>query len=136
MRKIIIEISNEDLAACDMAGLNTQTLAKMITSELNSGAGRYMPEDETCIFLRNLKAKASKPEKAQPVVSKIHTEVLGGNAYDATGFINKMGWAKYLLSLDSSGRSAVAVFRMPAEMVYEIREKANYDDPHCDDPRG
>ena len=68
MRTIIIEISNEDLDRADMAGCNTQTLAKKITTALNSEAGHYMPEDSEFVFFNNLKAKAfRKPTQPKTI---------------------------------------------------------------------
>jgi len=67
---------------------------------------------------------------------KIHTEVMGGNAHESAHTINKLGLAKFLLSLSFNGGSySTAVFKMPAHMVWKLREeKPSFDgDPHHDD---
>ncbi len=69
---------------------------------------------------------------------KLHTENIGGNIHKAATFINKMGWAEYLISLYLNGGSySTAVFRMPDEMVWKIREEDRRyaSDSHHDDPK-
>lgn len=67
--------------------------------------------------------------------AKIHTENICGNLHSAAVWINKQGWAEYLLQMEFSGGSTLAVFRMPAELVHDIRAKSaayipesNHDD--------
>lgn len=70
---------------------------------------------------------------------KLHTVNIGGNLHDAATAINRWGWAEYLIHLDSvSGYNTIAVFRMPAEKVNQIRaDMPSYvADPHHDDYRG
>lgn len=70
--------------------------------------------------------------------TKLHTENIGGNLHQAATVINKWGWAEYVVTLDYSGGTTVAVFKMPAEKVHEIRENSPYfnTDPHYDDYHG
>lgn len=68
---------------------------------------------------------------------KLHTENLPGNIHQSATFINKQGWADYVISMDfSGGNYTIVVFCMPDEMVYKIREldKSYTSDPHHDDP--
>lgn len=70
---------------------------------------------------------------------KLHTVNIAGNLHDAARAINRWGWAEYVLTLEStSGFNTVAVFRMPAAKVYEIREgnPAYTANPHHDDYTG
>ena len=67
--------------------------------------------------------------------NKLHTENFGGNVHATATAINKLGWARYVLSMESSGFNTVVVFLMPAQMVWEIREasKSFVTDPRHDD---
>lgn len=69
--------------------------------------------------------------------AKIHTENIPGNIHNAACWINEQGWAEYLLQLDfsGSGHNTVAVFKMPAQMVRDIRAKnvSYVADPGHDD---
>lgn len=70
---------------------------------------------------------------------KLHSVNIGGNLHAATGAINRWGWAEYLVHLDSvSGSNTIAIFRMPAQKVWDIRENdpSFIADPHHDDYRG
>lgn len=70
---------------------------------------------------------------------KLHTQNFGGNLHEAATTINRWGWAEYLIHLESvSGHSTIAVFKMPAGKVHEIRAStASYvADPHHDDYAG
>lgn len=70
---------------------------------------------------------------------KLHTVNIGGNLHDAATAINRWGWAEYLIHLDAvSGYNTIAVFRMPADKVNQIRaDMPSYvADPHHDDYRG
>lgn len=70
---------------------------------------------------------------------KLHSVNIGGNLHAATTAINRWGWAEYLIHLDSvSGHNTIAIFRMPAQKVWDIREKdpSYIADPHHDDYRG
>ncbi len=67
---------------------------------------------------------------------KLHTETMCGNVHEAATTINKRGWAEYLVSLEfTGGNYSTAVFKMPNEMVYKIREASTSyaSDPHHDD---
>lgn len=46
---------------------------------------------------------------------------LAGNLHVATGTINAMGLADFVLSLDYSGSGTVAVFRVPDAMAPKLR---------------
>ena len=68
--------------------------------------------------------------------NKLHTKNINGNLHEAATWINKMGWADKLVTMDSNGFNTVAVFRMPAHEVYKIRNEdpsyvsaPNHDDP-------
>lgn len=52
---------------------------------------------------------------------KLHTETIGGNLHEAATFINKMGWADKLVTMNFSGNYTVAVFLMTREEVHLIR---------------
>lgn len=69
---------------------------------------------------------------------KLHTMNIGGNLHEAATAINKWGLAEYLIHLDYMNGMTVAVFRMPANKVYEIRTNSpSYAaDPHHDDYHG
>lgn len=70
---------------------------------------------------------------------KLHSVNIGGNLHVASGVINKWGWAEYLIHLESvSGYNTIAIFRMPAEKVHQIRtdDRSYVADPHHDDYRG
>jgi len=69
-------------------------------------------------------------------MNKLHTENIPGNLHAASHWINRRGWGDYVLKMDRAGDYTIVVFRMPAELVYEIRrksrsfrEKPNFDDP-------
>lgn len=63
---------------------------------------------------------------------KLHTENIGGNLHQASTIINRWGWAEYLIHLDCvTGSNTIAVFRMPAEKVHEIRQNSQ---SYCADP--
>ncbi len=55
--------------------------------------------------------------------AKIHTENIPGNMHQAAIWINKQGWAEYLMQMEFSGSTTVAVFKMPAKMVRDIHAK-------------
>lgn len=67
--------------------------------------------------------------------TKLHTATIGGNLHDAAHAINKWGWSDYLVALDYGGGNTTAVFRMPAEMVHNLRETSPswVGDVHFDD---
>jgi hypothetical protein len=68
--------------------------------------------------------------------TKIYTEVMGGNVHESAITINKLGLAKFLMSLTfNGGNYSTAVFKMPAHMVWKLRkDKPSYvGDPHHDD---
>jgi len=67
--------------------------------------------------------------------TKLHTANYGGNLHETAVAINKQGWAEYVVVMQSSGMSTQVVFKMPAHMVYAIREQSpSYaNDPHHDD---
>jgi len=70
---------------------------------------------------------------------KLHTQNFGGNLHEAATTINRWGWAEYLIHLESvSSGNTIAVFKMPAGKVHEIRAStASYvADPHHDDYAG
>lgn len=70
---------------------------------------------------------------------KLHTQNFAGNLHEAATTINRWGWAEYLIHLESvSGHSTIAVFKMPAGKVHEIRalDPAYVADPHHDDYQG
>lgn len=54
---------------------------------------------------------------------KIHSETFPGNLFAATTEINRRGWALYLITMDFTQMHTIAVFKMPTELVHEIREK-------------
>jgi len=66
---------------------------------------------------------------------KLHTENYSGNLHETAVQINKQGFADYVIAMDSTGRNTVVVFRMPSELVWELREKnvSYVTDPHHDD---
>jgi len=67
---------------------------------------------------------------------KLHTENVPGNLHEAATWINKQGWAEYVVVMHYVNSSTtVAVFKMPNAMVYKIRaNKPGYiPDPHHDD---
>jgi predicted phosphoadenosine phosphosulfate sulfurtransferase len=67
---------------------------------------------------------------------KLYTETLGGNVHEAAQTINKLGLAKFVVSLSfNGGNYSTALFRMPAHMVWELRKnKPSFDaDVHFDD---
>lgn len=68
---------------------------------------------------------------------KLHTANYGGNLHTTATAINKNGWAEYVIGMNYSGGSTVAVFRMPAAMVNAIRtaRRSYVGDPHHDDPQ-
>lgn len=52
----------------------------------------------------------------------LYTENMCGNVHSSASTINDRGWAKYLVSVEfNSGNYSVAVFRMPATLVREIK---------------
>ncbi len=66
---------------------------------------------------------------------KLYTHNLGGNIHEAARWVNKRGWAEYLLAIEGiSGNHTMCVFRMPLEMVNKIREEGNHFDINEDDP--
>lgn len=67
--------------------------------------------------------------------TKLHTATFGGNLHDAAFAINRWGWADYLVTLSHKEQTTTAVFRMPIEMVHELRETnpAWVGDVHFDD---
>lgn len=67
---------------------------------------------------------------------KLHTENYGGNLHETATWVNKAGLAEYVLVMSSSGYSTQVVFRMPAELVYKLREErpSYVGGPHHDDP--
>lgn len=70
---------------------------------------------------------------------KLHTENIAGNLHQAASIINQWGWAEYVIGLDCpTGSTTIAVFKMPAAKVHEIRNsKPSYwADPHHDDYTG
>lgn len=70
---------------------------------------------------------------------KLHSVNIAGNLHDAATAINTWGWAEYLHTLSYVGDyNTIAVFRMPAEKVYELRaQSASYvADVRHDDYRG
>ncbi len=66
---------------------------------------------------------------------KLHTENFGGNLHATAVAINKRGWAEYVVVLQSNPSGTVAVFRMPDDMVHDIRRltPSYQDDVHHDD---
>lgn len=69
------------------------------------------------------------------VKMKLHSMNFGGNLHESSNAINRLDMAEYVIAMQSSGMSTVVVFRMPAEMVYILREGSGYSsDPHHDDP--
>jgi len=67
---------------------------------------------------------------------KIHVELVGGNFHSAATFLNKMGYAEYLIQMEGVGNYTHCVLKMPAELVKKIRsESRSYtSDPSHDDP--
>lgn len=58
---------------------------------------------------------------------KLHTENIGGNLHQAAVWINRQGWAAYVLQMEYTGGSTIAAFKMPKELVHSIRtEKPSY----------
>ena len=68
---------------------------------------------------------------------KLHTENIGGNLHSAATYINRQGWADYVIHMDSVRYNTIVVFKMPDELVWKIRgeNKSPDYDPHHDDPR-
>lgn len=66
---------------------------------------------------------------------KLHTESVGGNLHQAATWINQQGWAEYVLHMKSTGSMTVVVYKMPTELVHDIRAKsASYvPEPNHDD---
>jgi len=68
--------------------------------------------------------------------NKLHVTHCAGNLYDAATFINKMGWADYVVSMECLfSNNTIIVLRMPREMVHQIRRNdkgfiadADFDD--------
>ncbi len=76
---------------------------------------------------------------------KIHVDMIGGNLYDSATYINKMGWAEYLVSMscDAPYQYTIVVLRMPRSMVHKIRRESrsyianvDHDDPINSWPNG
>jgi hypothetical protein len=69
-------------------------------------------------------------------MSKLHTENVPGNLHAAASTVNKWGWADYVVAMDFSTGYTVVVFRMPDELVWDIRRNSQSyaADPHHDDP--
>lgn len=53
--------------------------------------------------------------------NKIRVEHVQGNLYDAATFVNKMGWADYVVSMEYSHQSTGIVMRMPTAVVHDLR---------------
>lgn len=69
---------------------------------------------------------------------KLYTEHFDDNLFQTATTINKLGWADYVIHMHCpDGRYTIVVFKMPAEMVYQIRSdnKSYTGDPHHDDPQ-
>lgn len=68
---------------------------------------------------------------------KIYTENVPGNTHAAAHYVNKRGWAEYLLQMETSGNYTICVFRMPTERVNAVRLErgwvgstpVDFDDP-------
>lgn len=67
-------------------------------------------------------------------IMMLHSETIVGNTHQAIRYINKRGWADYVISLHTTGFNTVAVYRMPAGMVIKAREEVSYLDPTGDFP--
>lgn len=68
--------------------------------------------------------------------NKLHSMNWGGNWHSLATYLNKKGWANYLVSVsDATSSGCVVLLRMPASLVWEIREndRAYISDPHGDD---
>ena len=66
---------------------------------------------------------------------KLHTENFSGNLHEAAVTINKLGWADFVMQMESSGGNTIVVFQMPNSMVHSIRKNSRsyVSDPHHDD---
>lgn len=60
---------------------------------------------------------------------KLHTETFGGNMHEAAVTINRMGLATYLVTMDYAGSLTICVFRMPADLVHQLRRENGYTLP-------
>jgi hypothetical protein len=69
---------------------------------------------------------------------KLHTVNFDGNLHYAAAVINSWGWAEYVMSLHPTidHTATVAVFRMPAAKVHELRHADGSDNPGFDDYTG
>lgn len=66
---------------------------------------------------------------------KVLTQNIAGNRHAAATWVNKQGWAEYLVCFEPvSGGNTIAIFKMPLEMVNKIRAETGYDTPTHDDP--
>ena len=68
---------------------------------------------------------------------KIHTENIPGNLHSAAVWINRQGWADYLVAAETSGLYTVVMFRMPAKLVHRVRaaQRSIVENLHFDDVR-
>ena len=66
---------------------------------------------------------------------KIYTHNIDSNVHVAARWINKRGWAEYLIDFDSvSADHTICILKMPLEMVNRIRTEMNYGHVAEDDP--
>lgn len=63
----------------------------------------------------------------------LHTENVPGNVHQACKEINRLGLADYLVTISFTGGShSIAVFRMPVDMVIQLRERMRWAGDHSD----
>lgn len=71
-------------------------------------------------------------QTTEEATNKLHVETVGGNLFYLETYINKKGWADYVIAvhLSDSGTFAQVVLKMPREMVHKIRsERPSYCSP-------
>lgn len=68
---------------------------------------------------------------------KLHTVNITGNLHLAASTVNSWGWAEWLVAMHfaPNENTTIAVFKMPAAKVHELRAEWA-DDPHFDDYTG
>lgn len=66
---------------------------------------------------------------------KLHTENISGNLHEAANYINKKGWADYVIHMSCRSYATQVVFKMPKELVWKIRkeDRCYTGDIHHDD---
>ena len=67
---------------------------------------------------------------------KLHSENVYGNIHQSIRWVNAQGWAEWVVGLSyNGGNYTQVVFRMPEDMVHEIRQRNNQTNVFDDSPR-